>query len=83
MNLYTWNTQLVFVAGTVTNRVNAIIRLCVSPVSRPPGSVQATGAESYCSATVAVAQPLGDSSVDSCLHRSSAACPCERPKVRA
>jgi hypothetical protein len=40
MNLYTWNTQLVFITGTAMVRVNSVIRLCQSSV---PATMTCTG----------------------------------------
>ena len=44
--------------GTAVARVNALVKLCVTPVAQPQGSVPAAGGEKNSSATVAVVQPL-------------------------
>jgi hypothetical protein len=74
MNLSTSNTLLAFILHTAVARVNALVRLCVTPVAQPHGSVPAAGGERHCLATAAVAQPVGVSSEGSGS--------CWRPGVR-
>lgn len=58
MSLSTSNTLLAFILDTAVFRVNALVRLCISPVAQPHGSVPAAGSERHCLATVDVAQPI-------------------------
>jgi hypothetical protein len=56
------HTQLVLFFGIAVAHANVLKTLCVTPVAQPQQRVPATGGESHCSATVAVAQPASVSS---------------------
>jgi len=80
VNLSTSHTLLAFILDTAVARVNALVRLCVTPVAQPHGSVPAVGGERHCLATVAVTQPVRVSSEGSGSCRQLRVWPLEQPK---